>query len=504
MNQKRIIKNTILLYIRMLLVMGVTLYTSRIVLKVLGVEDFGIYNVVAGLATSFVFFSSSLSNSTQRYLNFELGRGCFEKIKEIFNLSLLIYFIIAVLVFLLIDIVGIWFIESKLQIPASRIYAARWVLHTFSVSLCITLMGSAFDSVLIAHENMKIYAYMGIVDAVSKLVLVYLLMFINGDKLILYSIMILTITIISRSFSAIYCFRKYPECKIELIWNKSLFGDMFRFMGWNVIGCAVYAINEQGISILLNIFFGPVVNAAKAIANQVNSAINNFTTNFFVATRPQIIQQYAAGNLQDCLKLVFDSSRYGFYLMWLICLPLILRRDYVLSLWLEEVPDYTSQFTFWILVYSLVNVLTTPLWNLIQAIGKMKSYILVGSFVYLSAFPISFALLKYGYDAVIVFQVLVAVRLLYVAVVSYIVRYFTQFSIVDYLVQVISPIILVVLFAVGLMQFINSLFSESSFLTLVVISFISICIVSLLIYTLGLNKLERKSVNAKIKKIFYV
>lgn len=503
MNKKRIFKNTFLLYIRMLLVMGVTLYTSRIVLKVLGVEDFGIYNVVAGLATSFVFFSSSLSNSTQRYLNFELGRGSIEKVKEIFNMSFLIYIIIATLIFFLIDIAGVWFLENRLQIPISRMSAARWVLHTFSISLCITLIGSTFDSILIAHENMKIYAYVGLVDAFAKLLLVYFLMFINGDKLILYSIIILIITIISRSLPAIYCFRKYSECKFCLTWNKKLFTEMFRFMGWNVMGCAVYAINEQGISILLNVFFGPVVNAAKAIANQVNSAVNNFTTNFFVATRPQIVQQYASGNLSDSLKLVFDSSRYGFYLMWMICLPLILQRDYILSIWLEKVPTYTSQFIFWILIYSLVNLLSTPLWNLIQAIGKMKSYILIGSIVYLSAFPISYILLKYGYNAVIAFQVLAIVRLLYVIVTAYIVRHFAHFSIISYLTQVIRPIILVIVFSAGLMFFIDSLFDESNIFSLLVTCSISVCVVFLFIYILGITVDERKFVKAKIRQIIY-
>lgn len=484
----------------MLIVMAVTLYTSRVILAVLGVEDFGIYNVIAGLATSFVFFSSSLSNSTQRYLNFELGKGNYNRVRDIFNLSFLIYIIIAIIIFLLIEILGAWFLVNKLTIPVERIYAAQWVLHTFSISLCVTLIGTAFDSVLIAHENMKIYAYVGLVDALAKLLIVYLLNLFSWDKLILFSLLSLMVTVISRTLPAVYCFRKYDECKLHLVWNFQLFQEMFRFIGWNLFGCAVYAINEQGISILLNIFFGPVINAAKAIANQVNSAVNNFSNNFFVSVRPQIVKLYASKALDKCIELVFVSSRYGFYLMWMICLPLILRRDYILELWLGNVPQYTSKFVLWILIYSLINVLTNPVWNLIQAIGEMKLYMLIGSGVYLLAFPIGYIFLVLDFNPVVVFQVLAVVRLIYVFVTTAIVNKYVEISIKKYICDIIIPILLVVVTSSFFVYLLNSFF-KYDFSSLVAFCIISIICIAICIYICGIKDNERELLRDKINKI---
>lgn len=477
----------------MLVVMAVTLYTSRVILQVLGVDDFGIYNVVGGLATSFVFFSTSLSNATQRFLNFELGKSNLEGVNRIFNLSLLVYLAICVVVILIVESFGIWFLNTQLVIPSSRLYAANWVLQCFALSLCVNLLGTVFDSVLIARENMKIYAYSGLLDAFLKLAIVYLLLISDVDRLVLYGVLLLLVTVINKTIPVVYCLRRYSECKIRFLWDKSLFISMFKFIGWNGMGTAVWAVNEQGVNILLNIFFGPAVNAARAIAQQVNNAINNFTTNFFVAVRPQIVKSYASSDLDYLVKLIFYSSKYGFYLMWLLSVPIMFWVSFVLHVWLDNVPVYADEFLVWILIYSLVNVLTNPFWSTIQAVGKLKKYILVGSLVYLSAFPISYVVLKLGYNPVVPLQILSVVRLIYLAVTVSIIKEHVCFSYVSYLMQVIRPILMVVFISTVALSFVNR-FMPVTFLSFILFTLISFIISSLVIVGVGVTREERQIV----------
>lgn len=500
-NSKRIAKNTIFLYIRMLLIMAVTLYTSRIILHTLGVEDFGIYNLVGGVASSFIFFSSSLSNATQRYLNFELGSGDISKVRNIFNMSLLINSILALIVFIVAELIGVWLIDNKLVIPEERIFAASCVFHTTMLSLLLTFIGSVFDSVLIARENMKVYAYIGIIEAITKLLIAYCIVLSSFDKLILYSLLMFGLIFLIKAATAIYCFRHYQECKLQYYWNPMLFKEMFGFIGWNGFGTAVWMINEQGMNILMNLFFGPIVNAARAVATQVNSAINNFSNNFFTAVRPQIVKCYAAGDYNYFIKLIFASSRYSFYLIWLLCLPVIMRSDYILNLWLKDVPDYSVEFVRWILIYSSVNVLTNPIWSAIQAIGKLKRYIIIGSTVFLMAFPISYILLKLGYSPVISFQVLTVVRIAYLFVTIKILRDYINFSLKQYLSIVLLPITSVGILSFICTSFANGLF-EQNFISLILISGVSILITLIFILLLGVTAEERLFVRNKILKLF--
>lgn len=501
-NSKRIAKNTVFLFVRMLLIMGVTLYTSRVVLRVLGVEDFGIYNVVGGLASSFVFFSSSLSNATQRFLNFELGRGNIINVRNIFNISLLIYSVIALIVFVVSEIGGMWFINHKLVIPVERLGAAIWAFQMMVISLIVTLIGVVFDSVLIARENMKLYAYMGILEAGGKLLIVYVLDYMPLDKLKLYSILLLCVALTIKIIPAVFCIRKYPECRIRLYWDISLFKEMFKFVGWNGFGTAVWAVNEQGMTILLNIFFGPVVNAAKAIATQVNAAVNNFGSNFFVAVRPQIVKSYANKEYAYFVELIHDSSRYSFYLMWLLCLPVLLRVDYILELWLGIVPGYTSEFARWILIYSLVNILTNPFWSAIQAIGKLRRYILVGSTIYLMAFPISYLFLRCGSCPVVVFQILALVRLAYLFITIKIVGCYVSIPMLRYIRQVVVPIMKVTVVSLIVMIPLNFYFEED-FLSFFIVSALSVMVSLLVIVFGGITSKERSMIIFKIGQFLY-
>lgn len=499
-NSSKIAKNTLYLYIRLILVMVVTLYTSRVVLNSLGVIDFGIYNVISGLALSFIFFSSTLSNSTQRFLNVELSKGNEGKTADVFNLSILIYTFIGFCVFILMISLGFSFIDSKLQIPLGRLFAAKCVLFTFSVSFFVQFFSITFDAVLIAHENMRIYAFVGLIDAILKLGVAFLISVVPFDKLIVYSLLLMFVTIAIRSIPIVYCLRLYPECHFYLYWNRKEFKDMFRFIGWSGLGNVVWALNEQGMSILLNIFFGPIVNASKGIANQVNSAVNNFTSNFYVAVRPQIVDSYTNRDFAYLTKLVFSSSKFGYFLMWLMCAPIIFRSDYILHLWLGNVPEYAPSFTNWVLIFSLVNVLTGPFWSAIQAVGKLKSYIVYGSIVYMLAFPLSYLFLQNGHSPIIVFQCLVSCRIVYLFVIIFIVHRYIPYSIKEYLLEVILRSVLVTCLSYPIIYCFSILF-PCTLAGLILFAGCSIVSNLLIFIFVGMTQKERIMLVSKINKL---
>ena len=378
-NSKRIAKNTIFLYIRMLFIMFITLFTSRVILDKLGIEDFGINNVVGGLAMMFTFFSSSLTNATQRFLNIELGIKNSLGANRVFNQHLIIYVIIICIVILLAETIGLWIVINKLVIPSERLSAALWVYQFTIISLAITLIGIVFNSMIIAHEDMKIYSYVGILDGILKLVIAYAICVLPFDRLITYSFLLLTVTLLVQGSYAYYCFKNYKECKLHFIWNKKSIKDTFSFISWNVVGTAIYATKDQGTNLLLNIYFGPTVNAARAIAYQVSSAVSSFGVNFYTSVRPQIVKSYSNGNVDYLNKLFFKSSKYSIFLMWIVILPVILCIDTLLELWLVEVPFQTNIFIVWVLADSMLALLTNPTWSIALATGKLKKYTLIGN-----------------------------------------------------------------------------------------------------------------------------
>lgn len=502
-NNKRIAKNTLFLYLRMLLALVVSLYTSRVVLDALGIIDYGINNIVAGVVSSFAFFSSSLSNAAQRYLSFVLGRNDMVEVRKVFNLNLLIYAVVAAVVFVSILFIGGWFVENKLIIPAERINAALWVLFCTSVSLCITLVTAVYDSVLIARENMRIYAYLGLFDVFAKLLIVYLLIVSSFDNLIFYAVLTLIVTILVRITTAAYCMCKYDECSLRFYWNKKLFVEMFGFVGWNLTGCAVWTLNEQGINILLNLFFGPAVNAARGLAYQVNSAVNNFATNFMVAVRPAMIKLYAANDIEKFRQLILRSSRFSYYLMWFLGLPLILRADYVLSLWLKEVPEYTAVFVQWVLVCSLINVLTNPLWSAVQAVGDLKRFCLWGNCVTIMVFPISLVFIWLGYNPVVPMIVATFVRFVYLFVAIKLLNTLFDFPLKAYLLQVIKPILKVTLPSSIVLCWLNGLFDQS-FLSLLIVCILCVAINTPIIAYWGMTTNERVRTITAVRRKMHI
>lgn len=443
-NNKRIAKNTLFLYVRMLFLMFISLYTSRVVLDKLGVEDFGIFNVVGGLAAMFTFFSSSLSNATQRFLNIELGQDNLNGAKNVFSQYFLFYCIIAIVVIVAAETIGLWFVWNKLVIPPDRVVAAVCVYQFTVLSLCITLIGIVFNSEIVVHENMRIYSYIGIFEGVAKLAVAFLISVSPFDRLIVYGLLLLITTLAVQGYYAYYGLKHYEECQIRFIWDRVLLKKTSSIVGWNMISTAVEAVNDSGVNVLLNIFFGPTVNAARAVSYQVSSAVNSFVVNFFTAVRPQLMKSYASGDRESLIKLFFNSTKFSFMLLWVLCLPIFFSIDTILHMWLTEVPEYTNTFTLWILAYSLVIVFNNPVWPIVLAIGDLKRYVPYESCVSLMIFPLSYVALRSGCSPVIVFVIMFGVKCCYVVVVLTIINRYIHFSGYKYLRNVILPIVKVV------------------------------------------------------------
>ena len=497
-NNKRVASNTLFLYIRMLIMMCVTLYTSRVVLDALGVVDYGIYNVVGGLTASFAFFASSLSNATQRFLNIEIGKNDSVGVARIYSASIIIYSVAIIIVLLATEGVGYWILNHSLVIPANRMEAANWVLHTTALGLALTLIGSIYDSILIAYENMKIYAYLSIFETLLRLVAAFVILHVSFDKLKLYATLYLASVLIVRLMTILYCKYRYHDCQFRRIRRYGLIKSILGFIGWNGLGTAVWMINEQGVNVLLNIFFGPIVNAARGVATQVGAAVNNFSNSFFTAIRPQIIKSYNTGEFDYFYKLIYSGSKYAFFLIWVICLPLILRSSDVLQLWLKEVPEYASSIVQWVIIFYCINVLTNPLWSAVQAVGKLRNYVLIGSIIFLAAFPISYILLKQGASPIAVFQTIAITRLVYLAVSVLIVKQLMSFSLKRYIREAIWPIVKIIILS-GTIAYVLDLCIPNSTLGLMVMTSLSILATLIVIYVVGSTKSERDVVMSKIK-----
>lgn len=375
----------------------VGLYTSRVVLNTLGVSDYGIYNVVGGIITMASFLNSAMVAASQRFLSYELGKGDAGRMSRVFCTSVNIHAAICLIVFLLAETLGLWFINAKLNIPADRMLAANWVYQASVVSFMINVMSVPYNSAIVAHERMSAFAYISILDVLLKLSIVYLLLLFPFDKLIVYSILMVCVVAFVRLCYTVYCRRHFSECRYHFLVDVPLFKEMFSFAGWSVVGNMGFTMKDQLSNIILNFFFGPVVNAARGVGMQVTSHVNTFAHSFTMALNPQITKQYAAGNLEASRKLVYAGSRYTFYLLTLIALPVIINIDGILRFWLGVVPDYTSQFVILSILTSLIYAMSECVTKAIQATGRIKWFQIGISVIMLSELPIAWVLLKMSY-----------------------------------------------------------------------------------------------------------
>ena len=429
-------KNTLLLYFRMLLIMVVSIYTSRAVLYTLGVEDFGIHNVVGGIVSMFVFLNGAMLSCTQRYITFALGKGDMENLKKVFSNSVIIHAIIAGLVIVLAETIGLWFLYNKMVIPEPRFNAAFWVFQCAVLSTAVYILSVPYNAAIVAHEKMSAFAYISVVEAVSKLAVVYLLTVVNFDKLILYAVLLLAIQIAIRAVYSGYCRRHFEESAFHWRWDRNLFKEMVSFASWNLMGGLSGVLYNHGLNILLNMFFGPAVNAARGVSMQVQNTVLQFSQNFQMAINPQITKSYAAGDLEGMHKLVYRSSRITFYLLFVLALPVVCETDFILNLWLKNVPDWTPVFVKLMLAVIIVDAVANPLMISSAATGKIKFYQTCICSIMLMIVPVSYVFLKLGFTPPTVFKVhFVACSVAFV-VRLFILRPMIQLSIMEYIREV--------------------------------------------------------------------
>lgn len=408
-NNKRIAKNTLLLYFRMLLTMGVSLYTSRVVLQTLGVEDFGIYNVVGGVVAMFALLSGSLSAAISRFLTFELGKNDLEKVKSVFSSAVTIQLFLSIIIVVIAESLGLWFLNYKMNIPLERMAAANWVLQLSILTFCINLVSVPYNAAIIAHERMRAFAYVSILEAVGKLAIAWGIVLSPIDKLKFYAILMCCVALLIRFVYGWFCKRHFEECNYHFVFDKKILRQMFGFAGWNFIGASSVILRDQGGNILLNLFCGPAVNAARGIAFQTQNAIHQFTTSFMTALNPQITKNYANGNHDYMMTLIFQGARLSFYMLLLLSLPILMNTEFILLIWLKNVPDYAVLFTQLIIFFVMSEAISSPLITAMLATGNIRNYQIVVGGIQLMNFPISYILLKMNFGPEIVFIVAVIV-----------------------------------------------------------------------------------------------
>lgn len=500
-NNKRIAKNTLMLYIRTLFVMVISLYTSRVVLQVLGVEDYGVYQVVGGLVAMFSVISSSLSSAISRFITFEIGRGDMERLKRIFSTSIIIQLCLCVIVALAVEIGGLWFMHTEMQIPAGRLDAAEWVLHCSVLTFCINLLSIPYNACIIAHEHMKAFAYVSVVEAMLKLGILFLIIYSPFDGLVTYAILLTLVAALIRLVYTVYCHKHFEETKTKLIFDKSIFKEMSGFSGWSFFNNTSFILNNQGVSMLMNVFFGVTVNAARGIAIQVESAVLQFVNNFTTALNPQITKSYANGDLDNMYKLVCRGAKFSFFSMLILSLPIILEANQILSIWLTKVPEHTVIFVQLSMIMGMCDCIGATGYTACMATGKLKRYSLTLTPLIVLEFPLSWLLFYYGASVESSYYLYILIKLLVLFVRMYLMQSMIGLNCLMYIKGVFLPITLTTLFSIILPMLIITFMDENilRFFILLVVSTISV-IVSVLF--LGMTRIERNIIIQKSSTIF--
>lgn len=493
------------LYIRMFILMGITLYTSRVVLRELGVSDYGVYSVVGGFVTLLGVLSGAMSSATQRYLSFDIGTGDFARLKKTFSITLTIHFGIALLSLIIAETLGLWYVNYKMVFPADRLFAVN-VVYQFSVlTFLFKIIQVPYNALIIARERMNMYAYVSILEAVLRLVIVFLLVYFGEDKLITYAILTFSVAFIIRMIYQIYCRRKFAESRYQFQYDKKYYKELISYSGWNFLGNVAFYGKNQGVNIVLNLFFGTVVNAAYGITNQVFGAVNLFVSNFQLALNPQIIQNYSQGNLKQVHYLISQGSKFSFFLMLIIVTPILLNTDYILHLWLDNPPEYTVNFLQLCLVNILIECLSGTLLTGAQAIGKMKRYqLIVGSLVFLNL-PLSYLILKLGFEPYSTYVIAIIISLTSLQFRLFFLKREMKFNVKEYYFNVLSKVAVLGGFAATIIVAIRNYWNfELNIFTFVVETIVVMGILILMIMVVGVSKNEKKLIlqliNSKVKR----
>lgn len=497
-NSKRIAKNTLVLYVRMLFLMLVTLYTSRVVLDALGEANYGIYNVVGGIVPMLSVLTGALSGAISRFITFELGTGNQERLSRIFSTSVNIQFVMALVGLVLCEVVGVWFLNEKMNIPIDRLEAAHFVLQCSIVSFMVSLVSIPYNALIVAHEKMSAFAYISIVEILLKLLIAYLVYISPIDSLKLYAFLLLAVSLLMRIIYGIYCGKHFAEAKYHFLIDRSLLKQMFSFAGWNLFGNTAFMLNTQGVNMLVNVFFGVTTNAAQAIASQVNSAVLQFVGNFTTALNPQITKSYASGDRNYLYKLVCRGTKYAFFIMFLFLVPIILEADTILGIWLKEVPANTSVFVRLVLISSLATLLGSSMLTAILATGKIRRYQIVVTAVGCLVFPLTWIAFSLGCPAYVFYVIFAFIYFL-----LNFVRLSALKRLMDFPVHYFYRSVLSRIGGCAVLSFVLPVIvvylMQPSFFRLLLVCFVSLPWSLLNIYWVGLEKEERTFFRSKAK-----
>ena len=501
-NNKRIAKNTLLLYFRMLLLMAVSLYTSRVILNALGAEDFGIYNVVGGLVTMFSIISGSITVSISRFITFELGKGDKGDVSKVFSSAVNVQICMSVIIFVLMETIGLWFLNHRMVFPESRAYAVNWVFQLTIVTFLVNLLSVPYNAAIIAHEKMSAFAYISILEALLKLGIAFCIIYTDSDKLIVYAVLMMLVSVAIRSIYSFYCRRNFSECIYRFILDKSILKNMFSYAGWTYIGSSAALLRDQGGNILINLFFGPTVNAARGIAVQVQSAVNQFAVNFITALNPQITKNYAAGDYERVKFLIRVGALAGYFLLLLIALPILFNTPYILKLWLKDVPADTVIFVQLAILFAMSEAISNPLITAASASGRIRNYqLLVGGIQFLN-FPIAYLVFRLGFPSYTVLVIAIVLSQCCLAARLYILRKMIKLSAKAFLEECYVKIILVSLLALIIPALISQ-YVQENFVGLI-ISTIACTLSSVtIIYFIGCSRHERVLIYDKLYSVYY-
>ena len=494
-NNKRIAKNSLFMGIRMVIVLAITLYTSRVILRVLGVEDYGVYNVVAGFVSMFGFFNSSLSNGIQRFYNYELGKNGVDGARRVYNMAMLIQILLAIIIVLPTELIGIWYLHNKMVIPEGRMFAAEWIFQLSLLTFVLHIIQVPYTAAVMAHERMDFYAVVSILNVLVSLGAVFLIPYLKGDALILYGILTTFIALITLLLYLLYSKRNFKEIVIERTFRSSLFKEMLSFSGWNIFGTLGHMLKDQGVNLILNFFFGPIVNAARGIANQVNGGLQSFVANITIPVRPQVVQSYSKGDLNRSLTLTYTISKLSCYFLLLMALPIMLEIDFVLKVWLgNNVPEYTSVFVVIMVLNAFVLNLNSAVSGLVHASGKMRVYQLCGGTISIvSVVVVYIAMLIWNIPSIALIVLLVLDFIRQIVALLVLKNIINEFSLKKYVNEVVIPLIIVALLAMMLPMLIHHCMSES-IMRFCVVLILSVLTVGGSIYTIGLNQVEKNLV----------
>lgn len=499
-NNKRIAKNTMFLYFRMIIMMGIALYTSRVVLDTLGEVDYGLYNVVGGVVTMFTIINFAMGCATSRFITFEIGKQDLKRLNIVFNTSVIIHIIIAFIILVLSETIGLWFLNTQMTIPLERMEAANWVFQ-FSILSCMVMIVSVpYNALIMSYEKMGAYAYITILETILKLIIVYFLVISDFDKLTLYSILMFAISLIIRITYQIYCSKKFKEVHFKLKTNKHILKEMFMYAFWSLTGSAANMLSTHGQNILLNIFFGPSVNAARGVAVQVQNAIQQFSNNFQQAMNPQINKSYAQGNLEYMHSLINASSKYSFFLLFIISLPVFLEIKMVLSWWLVDTPKHTINFIRLMLVICIATALGNPLSVAAGAHGKIRNFQLFVGGIMLLVVPVSYFVLKIFPKPEYIFIAQIIICLLAQIIRLLILRPMIRFSLIRYFKEVVCTCVRVMIIS-SILPIITYCTMKESVFSFFLVCSISVVSTAITIYFTGLNNSEKTFIQNKIKKL---